>query len=233
MSACSFFSAVNSSFKVFLGNTLVAFGYDQLLEGAGSSGFRVTGGGKVGNFTADRVTLATVTTPFTDFFPASSRNQLDREDWVEQGGNFLINVNQQAQNNSGLSIAVLSGLNIGAQTISAEVDIAMGVSQTIALLGRYSSFGEGNGYAAEVSSNSTGVTLTLYRRTGATRVSLGSASYSGGFTGTLTFTLSGSSLSAQLGTNAALTAIDGMFGSGSAGFRATGTGTVIDTFAIS
>ncbi len=233
------FEVSGPALKVFLGDDLVAFARDTVLEGTGpsSAGFRITGpagAASVGTFSASKLSSAAATLPHDDAFETADRRQLGPK-YVEQVGNFRVDPGLAADtadgrllNNASLAIATLSGLSTDKMTIKLDIaagSLAYGSNRSVALLGRYNGTGEGTGYLAELYARPdlTGtVVANLYRRSmGGSLTLLGSATTSDN-SGTMEFVLDGPSLTLKMDGAELLTASDTTYSAGSAGFRVTG-----------
>ncbi len=234
------FEVVGSSQKVFLNDSLVLFANDTTLDGAGSAGFRLAGtinAVAVDNFSAAARPASNVILPFTDTFSTAERNQLGAV-YTERLGNFRVDtVTQTASNATGLAIATLNGLNAGAMTLKADVNLAYGSNGSVALLGRYNGTGEGTGYLAEmyaVGGIGSSVRVNLYRRNVGGSLTLLATGTTADNVGTLELALNGPSLTLRMDGVTLLTATDGTFAAGTAGLRLSGTpgGVVVDNFRV-
>jgi hypothetical protein len=117
------------------------------------------------------------------------------------------------------------------------VDLTAGSGQSVGLLGRYNGTGEGVGYLADMYSDpalSSQVAVRIFRRNLDGSLSLLKSGASADSSGTLEFSLKGSSLTLKMDGVTLLSATDTLYATGSAGVRLYGTpGAVyLDNFSV-
>ncbi len=228
-----------SSLKVFLGNTLLAYGEDSTFTG-GSVGMRVTAGASVSNFSASALTAATPSLPFSDGFTtvtSPEANQLT-SNWINQVGNYSVNTTSATATGTGtntqLDLATLIGISANNVAVQATIT-SLTNGQYAGLVADYSGSGDQNYYLGGVVATATGYQAYLYRKVNGVFTSLlttPNPTFSGSADGVLRLEVYGSSLKLFLGGNLLAYGDDSTLTSGSVGMRVTG-GAVLSSFSAS
>ncbi len=222
-----------SSLKLFLGSTLIAYGDDSSLTG-GSVGMRVTAGAALSSFSASALTVGTPALPFiSDFTAATSPepNQLTNN-WINQAGNYSVNTTSgTATGNGNLDLATLVGVSVANVTVQANVSV-IGVGEYAALVSRYTGSGDQNYYLGEIVNTGSGVEAYLYQNVNGVFTLLQSQMVAA-TSGTLVMVTSGTSLTLTYNGVLLFSVADlALPGSGSVGMRTT-AGTTISSFSAS
>ena len=145
---------VNDSLKLFVNGQLSAFAFDTGIAAAGLTGFRMSSGSRLDDYTDVDVTLLPVTLPAvpgqtaTDTFTQANGSQLSRN-WRDRVGNLSVTGNA-AVGQSGLNLStynVPATANVGAQTTVGYT----AVGQTVGIALRYSGPGATNMYWGSLS----------------------------------------------------------------------------------
>jgi len=250
------FEVVGTSLKFYLADNgpaserLIAYAQDASLV-SGSVGLR--GSAVYTDFTASRITPATVTTlspPYsTDFTtPGSGPLGIPTQPWADRVGNFTVgNITDPndgtAPNGTGVkadvggSLSVLRGLSVINSTVEAQVRASVG--GIAALVQRYSGVAEDNFYMGLVRSSTAGPQLEIWRNLNGNWTLLNSTPPGSAplltRTGKLVFIANGSTLTLEMydptGTTlrASITATDTTLKSGSVGIRGA-AGSTFDNF---
>ncbi len=153
-----------SSLKLYLGSTLIAYGDDTTFTG-GSVGMRVTAGVALSNFSASALTVGTPSLPFTgDFTTVTSPEPSQLTDnWINQDGNYRVNTTSGTATGIGnLDLATLVGLSVANVTVQANVTVT-GVGEDAGLVSRYTGSGDQNYFLGEIVNTGSGVEAYLYQ----------------------------------------------------------------------
>jgi hypothetical protein len=217
------FQVVDSSLKLFLNGSLVAFAFDTALSAGGTVGFR--GNGAVGvrydNFDAQVVLDVPPAPPFTDDFSAPVNGQLDPALWRERAGNFSLNGATATAAASGASLALLNPTFVSSLDATVEVDYDLNTGSFAGLIARADSAGR-NFYQAGVVRSGSTLLAALYRVVNGVSTVLASTAITN-TSGRLTFTLTGNALSLDLDGLNLLNATDNtLTNPGSLGLRGSG-----------
>ncbi len=157
------FEAYGSSLELFLSGTLVASANDTTLSG-GSVGIRTNQGATLSAFSANALTLATPTLPFSDTFTTTSSpepNQLT-SNWINLIGNYQVNTSTgTATGSDSLNLATLTGLSVTNSMLQAKVAVTVS-GQAEDLISRYTGPGDENYYLGSVYNTGSGVEAYLY-----------------------------------------------------------------------
>ena len=211
----------DSSLKLFLNGTLIAYGNDTTLTG-GSVGIRSTQGATFSSFSASALTVATPTLPFSSDFSTVTTpeaNQLT-SNWINQVGNFSVNTSTAvATSNGALDMATLAGVNAGNVEVQATITATAG--QYAGLIADYSGPGDQDYYFGGIVATSTGYNAYIFLNHNGVYTGLNGKSYTGSANGVLTFEINGSSLELLLNGASIASANDTTLTGGSIGIRST------------
>ncbi len=220
------FEVYDSSLKLFLGTSLIAYGDDATLTG-GSVGMRVTAGAAVSGFSASVLSAGTPSLPFTsDFTTVTSPepNQLT-DNRINQVGNY--HVNTTAGTSTGIANLELATLNLTVANVTVQAQVTVtGTGQYAALVSRYTGSGDQNYYLGGLDNTGSGVLAYLYKNVNGVFTLLQSQMVSA-TSGTLLLVTSGTSLSLTYNGVLLFAVADfSLPASGSVGMRTTAGATV-------
>lgn len=190
------FQVVNSSLKLFLNSTLVAFADNATIANPGGILLNKSGGATVTTFNANSITTLTPTLPFTtDFSSTSYGSQLDLN-WTDQNGNVTVMTGQptgEAPGNANLS--TLNGITQADVKVTANVTMSSG--QIAGLVARYTGQNgslESNLYLGQLYDSGSGVQATIWKNVGGVYTMLIIGQTANKTSGTFEFDVIGSSL---------------------------------------
>ncbi len=217
------FQVVGSSLRLFFNNTLVTYAYDTALT-AGTVGIRTSGGVSVDNFSAAKVTLAQAPLPYVDNF--TQANGFLSGNWRDRAGDFRVQSNL-LQGNASLNVATLNTTSQANVSVQADVSV-LGAGQHAGLVARYGGAGDANMYLGALSNVGTGLWASIWRNVNGVWTRLAAQTVAGA-SGTLRFSVAGSSLRLFLNNVQVATANDSALSTGAVGVRASVSAT-IDNF---
>jgi subtilisin family serine protease len=168
--------------------------------------------------------------PFADDFARADGTGIGAN-WSETAGDFVLVSSAAVSAASQASVALVNGVSSADVSVTAEVDVAAGIS--VGLAARATGAGDSSMYLGAIIGSGPNAVGTIWRNLGDgwTLLSLAQA---GGSAGTLEFTVVGSSLSLSLDERVITAVTDTMItAAGSVGLRFWGAGSLAESFAAS
>lgn len=224
-SATITFEALGPSLRLFLNGTLMRAVTDTSFT-KGSVGISGGAGTKFSNFNASAINLQNATLPFNDSFAATTDGQLSTF-WTDQLGNFTVPMvpssgTGASASSTATNLATVNGATTADDTISATVG-PLAAGQSAAVVARYQS--NATMYYAGVFYSNGKFYAQIWKIVGGVAKNLAlpplgllGSSFSGG---TITFTLTGSSLHLTVGSTTVSVTDTSITAAGRVGIRGT------------